>query len=50
MTKDSKTKMIGIKVTPSEFEILNTICDAEKVTKSSFIRKLIKNYIAEMVQ
>ena len=50
MNKDNRNKMIGVKLTPSEFDALTTICDAQKVSKSVFIRKLINNYIAEMVQ
>ena len=48
MTKENRTKMIGIKMTQSEMEVLDTICNTQKISKSAFIRKLINNYIAEM--
>ena len=50
MNSDNRTKLVGVKLTPSELETLNTICNTQKVSKSSFIRKLINNYIAEMVE
>ena len=48
MANDFRTKIVGVKVTPSEFEVLNEICNTQNISKSAFIRKLISNYIAEM--
>ena len=48
MKKDNRNRMIGIKMTQSEMDVLNTICDAQHTSKSAFIRKLINNYIQEM--
>ena len=47
MEDDMRNKMIGIKLTESEFEALNEICKAMQVTKSVFIRKLISDYLWE---
>ena len=36
-----RTKTIGVKLTETEFEVLNEICDTLQITKSKFIRNLI---------
>lgn len=42
-----KTKTIGIKLTEKEFEILNEVCKALQVNKSTFIRNLIHKELFE---
>ena len=41
MTIENRTKMIGVKLTPKEFEALNEICQTLQTTKSNFVRTLI---------
>lgn len=41
MANDFRTKIVGIKLTEKEFEMLNEICDTLQTTKSKFIRNLI---------
>ena len=38
---ENRTKLLGVKLTPKEYEALNEICNALQTTKSKFIRKLI---------
>ena len=45
MEDDIRNKMIGVKLTESEFDALNEICKARQITKSVFIRELISDYL-----
>ena len=38
---ENRTKLLGVKLTPSEFELLNDICTTLQITKSAYIRQLI---------
>lgn len=38
---ENRTKILGVKLTPKEFEALNEICLTLQTTKSKFIRTLI---------
>ena len=48
MNKENKSKMVGVKLTPQEIDVLNNICDTLNISKSVFIRRLINNYLVEM--
>jgi len=38
---EKRTKTIGVKLTPKEFDILNEFCNTLQINKSVFIRNLI---------
>jgi len=41
---EARNKMVGVKLTASEFEDVSKICDNIGVTKSRFFRYLYKEY------
>ena len=47
MEKDFRTKMIGVRLSEKEFEMLNQVCQAMQITKSVFIRNLIYRELFE---
>lgn len=42
-----RTKMLGVKLTEREFEALNEVCNALQVSKSIYIRQLIRKELFE---
>ena len=44
---EHRTKKLSVKLTPREFEALNQVCGAMQVTKSVFIRNLIRKELFE---
>jgi len=45
--EETRTKMVGVKLTPSEYEELNVICEELGITKSRYFRYLHQDAITK---
>ena len=50
MLDENRTELIGVRLTKSEVEAIETICETQQISKSVFLRMLVKDYLMGAIE